>query len=138
MFRGLEGQRERFGVGRGLVFAAELFDARLQVFAGAAAAVAKDRAEVAVVRGIAGILFDVRAAGRNGDVGAETKLAAGRIREDKEATAQFLAGEFEENLGGLQNGRFDARITRALVELHECVGASVLAVLVACRHGAGL
>ena len=51
VFRGFERERKALGICSLKVLAAERFDSRLHVFAGAAAAVAEHRTEIAVVRG---------------------------------------------------------------------------------------
>jgi predicted transcriptional regulator len=137
-FRRFQCKDQALCVGGAFVFAAKLLDAGLQNFAAPAAAVAEDRAKIAVVRRAVAAFFDVRAADRDRDVRTLAKFAAGGVAEDKEAAAQLFARELEENLGGLHDRRLDARIAGALVEFYEGGGEAVLAVLNACRHGAGL
>jgi hypothetical protein len=70
-------QRQHFGIRRGAVLPAEGFDAGLQEFAWAAAAIAKHRSEIAEARGLSGApRGKVIARHRNGEVGPQAEFLA--------------------------------------------------------------
>jgi hypothetical protein len=99
-------QRQHFGIRRGAVLPAEGFDAGLQEFAWAAAAIAEYRPEIAEARRLAGPLGgEIIARHRKGEVGAQAELLAGGVGGQVKALADVLAGEVEERLGRLQDGR---------------------------------
>ena len=114
--RRFEPERQHFGVGGGLVGAAERFDAGLQKFGRRIAAVTEDRAEIAKARGLSGGgRGEIVARHRNGEIGAQAQLAAVRRRGQIHAPPDVLAGQVEKRLRRLQHGGRDAHVSRALV-----------------------
>ncbi len=118
--RGFKAEREHFGVGGGLVGAAETLDAGLEEFTPLAFAVTKHRAEVAKARRFARRRrSEIGARYRNGQVGTQTQFASVRIGGEEHAPADVLAGKVKERLGGLQHRRLDLRITGAHIGADE-------------------
>ena len=111
----LAAQRQHLGVGRLAVAPAERFDAGLQELARRVAAVAEHRAEIAVADRLGQpARGDVVAAHRNGEVGPEAPVAPAGVGGEVDAPAHVLAGEVEEHVGRLQNGRRHVAVAGAL------------------------
>ncbi len=122
----LERERERLGVRRRRVGAAEGFDAGLQEFGRAVLALAEDGAEIAVGCGPARLRRgEIVARRRNGEVRAQAQFAATGIRDQIHAPPDVLAGEIEKRLGRLQDRGRDAGVARALIGGDERVRARV-------------
>src|SRR5215218_5640272 len=68
------------------------------------------------------------AADRYGVFGSKSELAAGRVLRHEHPAPDILAGEVDEDVGGLQHGRLEARVTLALEERDQRV------VCGGCRH----
>ena len=100
----------------GLVGTAEGFDAALQEFTGQAAAVAENRAEIAIaLRATGGRGGEIVARHRNGEIRPQAQFLAGPAGGQEHAAPDILAGQVQERLGGLQDGRIGPGIARALV-----------------------
>ena len=113
--RRIEPEREHLGVRRRGVLAAEGFDAGLQEFAAALAAVTKHRTEITKAARLAGGgRGEIIARHRNGEVGAQAQFASLRIARQIHALADVLAGKVEERLRRLENRGRHARIARPL------------------------
>jgi len=122
----LEGERERLGVGRRGVGAPEGFDAGLEELGRAFAAMAEDRPEIAETRRPSGLRRgEIVERDRNGEIGAQAELAAGRIVHQIHAAADVLARQIEERLRRLQDGGRGRRIAGALIGGDERVRARV-------------
>ena len=91
-------------------------DAGMQELAGLAGAQPEHRAEIAVARRRRADAIEMPAADRDGVFGAKAELAAGRVLRHEHPAPDILAGEVDEDVGGLQHGRLEARVTLALEE----------------------
>ena len=112
----LEAERQHLGIGGRDVAPAERFDAGLEEFAFAVGAMAEHLAEIAEAFRLAGgRRREIVARHRDGEVGAQTKLAAGRVGRKIHAPANVLAREVEERFGRLEQRGLGAAIARALV-----------------------
>ena len=113
---GFQPEREHLGVGRRLVGTAEGFDAGLQEFGGAVAAVTENRAEIAEAGGFAGRRRgEIVARHRNGEVGPQAEFSPAGRGGQIHALADVLARQVEERLRRLQDGGRDAGIAGALI-----------------------
>ena len=112
----LEAERQHLGIGGRDVAPAERFDAGLEEFAFAVGAMAEHLAEIAEAFRLAGGgRREIVARHRDGEVGAQAKLAAGRVGRKIHAPANVLAREVEERFGRLQQGRLRPHVARAFV-----------------------
>ena len=125
---GFEPERQHLGIGRRDVAAAERFDAGLQEFAGAVAAVAEHRARDSrsparcrLRRG------QIVARDRDGEIGPQAEIVPGRIGGQVHARADVFAGEVEERLRRLQEGGRGARIAGRAHRTRPALRACVLA-----------
>src|SRR6185437_5056958 len=104
-----------FDIGGGAIFEPEQFGAGL-IELGRAMRLERLMAEcqpvVAEPRRIGRAAFDLHAADRNGEIGPQAKLAAGRIGQLERAPADFLARAVEKDVGWLKDRWFAARITK--------------------------
>src|SRR5215468_5756048 len=126
MRRRLKSERQHFGIRGCDILPAEGFDAGLQEFAAAVAAMTKHRPEIAKTARLAGFgRGEVVARDRNGEVGAQTQFAPLGVARQIHALADVLAGKVEERLGWLQDRRRHPRIARALERGDERVGARI-------------
>jgi hypothetical protein len=119
--------RQRLGIGRRRVAAAEGLDADLAELGRAILALAEDRAEIAELRRPAGVGGgEIVERDRNREIGPQAQLAARRVADEIHAPADVLAREIEERLGRLQDRGRDARIPGALIGGDERFRARVL------------
>ena len=95
----LQAEREHFGVGGRDIGASERFDAGLQDFARAVAAVAEHRTEIREALRAAGFRRgEIVLRDRNGEIRPQAEIVAGGVGGEIHAGADVLAGQIEERL----------------------------------------
>ena len=105
-------------------------DAGLQELAGLARAQAEDRPEIAVAGRCAAALGEVPAADRDGVIGAQAQFVTVGVLRHEQAAADVLAGQVDEDVARLQDGRLDTHVAVALEERDQPVDR-----LCETRHG---